>query len=296
MGGLAEARRERALPKRGGERVEVRSEVRCLLLLAGSGLIVLGLLACDRSEAYPPSRAAEASPSAERMYRSDWGRLPAGSEPSEFVDVRAEGQTYPWLYGGAWRIGKYGRETVYEVPQALRKPAEPLTFRRYRGEAFGPDGALPPRYRVEAEARSMGGSMRFNGYGEVAMQVFYVSPTRYVEVLQTDEALLMWEADNAAPMQGSGWTQLARVPRGAKVGQWVRFGAEVDRERGTITALLDGKPVATARSGMLKGPGPARLTLRATGNREEWRWVEVKELGGQPAGSVSPGPEVLPEE
>jgi hypothetical protein len=254
------------------------------------------LLACNQSEAYPPSRAAEASPRVERVYRSDWGRLPAGVEPPEFVDVRSEGQSYPWLYGGGWRIGKYGRESVYEVPQSLRQPAEPLTFRRYRGEAFGPDGALPRRYRVEAEARSLGGAVRFNGYGELAMQVFYVSPTRYVEVLQTDDALLMWEADNAAPMQGSGWTQLARIPRGAKVGQWVRFGAEVDRDQGTITALLDGKPVATARSGMLRGGGPGRLTLRATGNREEWRWVEVKELGGQRVGGAPSVPVVLPEE
>lgn len=246
----------------------------------GWALGALLLLACNQSEATPPSRAAEASPDAGRTYRSNWAGLPAGSEPEEFVDVRQEGHQASWLYGGGWRIGKYGRETVYEVPQALRNPAEPLTFRRYRGEAFGPDGALPRKYRVEAEARSMGGAVRFNGYGELAMQVYYVSPTTYVEVLQTESAFLLWEAVSAPPMQASGWTQLARVPRGAKVGQWVRFGAEIDRDKGTITALLDGEPVATARAGLLKGPGPGRMTLRATGNREEWRWVTIQELEG----------------
>ncbi len=249
-------------------------------------LTALSLLACNKEISAPPSRAAEASPGSARGYRSAWASLPAGAEPAEFVDVRSEGQRAPWLYGGGWRIGRYGREVVYEVPLALRQPAEPLTFRRYRGEVFGADGALPRRYRVEAEARSLGGSARFGGYGELAMQVHYVTPTTYVEVLQTDDALLMWEAVNAPPMQGSGWTQLARVAHGAKVGQWVRFGAEVDRDRGTITALLDGKPVATARAGLLQGPGPGRLTLRATGNREEWRWVEVTELEGRPSGTL----------
>lgn len=245
----------------------------------GGVLLALLLIACNKPEAYPQGKAAEAS--TERVYRSNWAQLPAGSEPPEFVDVRSDGHAYSWLYGGGWRIAHYGRDTVYEVPKPLRNPVEPLTFRRYRGDAFGANGALPRRYRVEAEARSLGGAVRFNGYGELAMQVLYLSPTTYVEVLQTDQALLLWEATDAAPMQGKGWNQLARVPHGSKVGDWVRFGAEVDRDLGTVSALLDGKPVATARSALLQGPKPGALTLRATGNREEWRWVEVRELKGE---------------
>lgn len=252
----------------------------------GVFLAAFALLACNKPEAYPQGRAAEASPGA--SYRSDWKGLPAGSEPREFVDVRSDGHQASWLYGGAWRIAHYGKETVYEVPQALRKPSEPLTFRRYRGEAFGPDGALPRRYRVEAEGRSMGGAVRFNGYGELAMQVHYVSPTTYVEVLQTDEAFLIWEAVEAPPMQGTGWRQLARLGRGAAIGEWVRFGAEVDRDAGTITALRGGVPVAVARSELLRRSGPGAFTLRATGNREEWKWVEVRELEGGPREGAVP--------
>ncbi len=249
----------------------------------GLALSALLLLACNKNEALPQGRATDAVTPTGRIYRSDWARLPAGSEPAEFVDVRAEGHAHPWLYAGGWRLAPRGRETVYEVPLALRNPTEPLTFRRYRGAVFGPDGALPRRYRVQAEARSMGGAFRFNGYGELAMQVLYRSPKTYVEVLQTDEALLIWEAVDAAPMQGRGWTQLARVPHRGKVGAWVKFGAEVDRDRGTITALLDGQPVAKAYSNLLKGDGRGALTLRATGNREEWRSVEVRELEGEPS-------------
>lgn len=243
----------------------------------------LCLASCDQSEANPPSQAAEEAQAkgVGRAYRSAWGRVATGLEPPEFVDVRAEGHQQSWLYGGGWRIARRGVESVYEVSQALRQPAEPLTFRRYRGEAFGPNGALPRRYRVEAEARSLGGSARFNGYGEVAMQVHYVSPTTYVEVLQTDEAFLVWEAVDAPPMQGKGWRQLARVARGARIGQWVRLGAEVNRDAGTITALLDGQPVATVESSLIQRPGPGWLTLRATGNREEWRWVVISELEGE---------------
>lgn len=252
----------------------------------GLGLIWLG--ACQSPEASAPGRAAESGLETGREYRSRWSDAEVGREPREWVDVKEDGYRYAWLYGGDWRIARVGSEWVYEVPRAKRVPAEPLTFRRYRGEAFGENGALPRRYRAEAEGRSLGGAVRFGGYGELAMQVFYLSPTTYVEVLKTDSAVLIWEAVDAAPMQGRGWRQLARVPQGAGIGTWVRLGAEVDRERGTITALLDGKPVATARSDLLLREGPAWLTLRATGNREEWRWVEVVELGGAVAGGEPP--------
>ena len=245
------------------------------------GVLSVFLGGCDDPEAVPQGPEAQASSG--RVYRSDWGRLPSGTEPPEFVDVRMDGHGASWLYGGGWRISRGAGGTVYEVPLPLRNPPEPLTFRRFRGDTFGPNGALPRRYRLEAEGRSLGGSTRFGGYGELAIQVHYRSPTTYVEVLQTDSALVVWEALNAPPMQGQGWTELARIPHRVPIGGWVRFGVEVDRDRGTITALLDGKPVATARSALLSGSAAGGFTLRATGNREEWRRVEVREIGGTPA-------------
>jgi hypothetical protein len=98
-----------------------------------------------------------------------------------------------------------------------------------------------------------------------------------VEVLQTDQHLCLWEARNAPPMQGKGWRLLARAAHRVKVGSWVAFGAEVDRGTGEIVALLGGKAVLRARSALIKPTGTARLTIRATGNREQWRWLEVRE-------------------
>lgn len=238
---------------------------------------LLGVWGCNPQEGLPEGHTAEVAAPAGRVYRSDWSRLSAGSEPPEFVDVRQDGHRWPWLYGGDWQISRGAWGVVYEVPKALRTPPEPLTFRRYRGDVFGADGVLPRRFRLEAEGRSLGGSTRFGGYGELALQVHYLSPTTYVEVLQTDAALVVWEARNAPPMQGSGWTELARVPHRASPGAWVRFGAEVDRDAGVITAILDGKEVARAQSELLKGPEAGRFTLRATGNREEWKRIEVQE-------------------
>lgn len=211
-------------------------------------------------------------------YRSDWRQVPEGQRPPEFRDVKRDGHRQSWLYDGGWRITHRTGSPVLEVPFALREPREPLSFQRYVGDAFGPDGALPMRYRIEAEARSLGESARFRGYGELAIQAFYLSPVSYVEVLQTDEHLFLWEARNAPPMQGKGWKELAKVPHPAKVGEWLRFGAEVDRQSGTIRALLDGRVVAEAKSRLITPEAPARFTLRATGNREEWRWVRARAL------------------
>jgi hypothetical protein len=251
--------------------------------------IVLGLVpafvSCSHSEAtvtdggaQAPTPVAVAGVSTSRALRLSWADAPAGAPPAQLVDVRADGHSYPWLYDGGWRVASSGGSAVLSVPFALTVPREPLSFRRYDGNAFGPGGTLPMRYRIEAEARSLGGSTRFNGYGEVAVQVAYLSPVSYVEVLQTDQHLMLWEARNAPPMQGKGWRQLAKVPNPRAVGAWVRFGAEVDRHSGRITAYLDGKPVASAQSSLLAANQRTRFTLRATGNKEEWRWVTVNEL------------------
>lgn len=249
--------------------------------------LVPAYLSCSKSEATTPNMPEEIptapasfgpAPAPMGLYRSDWSAVPHGEAPAEWVDVQDEGHSYPWLYDGGWRVVHRDGTPHFEVSESLIEPPEPLSFRRYTGTAFGPDGALPKRYRIEAEARSLGGSMRFRGYGEVAIQVFYLSPTQYVEVLQTDEHLLIWEATNAPPGTGKGWRQLAKVPNKRKVGEWLRFGAEVDLEAGTVTALLNGRKVAWANTPMFEGHEKGQFTLRATGNKEEWRWVEVREF------------------
>ena len=231
--------------------------------------------ATGASEPAAPVQVAAAAP---RGFRANWAGVPEGAPPPDFVDVRQDGHAYPWLYDGGWRVSHRGGSSVLEVPLALTVPREPLSFRRFDGKAFGANGALPMRYRIVATARSLGGSTRFNGYGEVAIQALYRSPVTYVEVLQTDGHLYLWEAREAPPMQGKGWKQLAKVPNPTRVGEWVTFGAEVDRHTGRITALLDGKAVASATSSLITSTQPARFTIRTTGNKEEWRELEVREM------------------
>lgn len=230
----------------------------------------------DRSRA--PGAPLAAPPPGRRSYLSDWRDVPAGHAPPELIDIRADGHTRTWLYDGGWRIAHREGGAVLEVPFALRSPSEPLSFRRWTGTTFGPDGALPRRFRVEAEGRSLGGSTRFNGYGELAIQAFYLDPENYVEVLHTDRALLLWQAKDAPPMQGRGWRQLGRHEHPAKTGDWLRFGAEIDRDSGEVLAWLDGRVVLRARASLIAADAPARLTIRATGNKEEWRRLSIVEL------------------
>ncbi|MNY12831.1 hypothetical protein D3C86_1459340 [compost metagenome] len=205
------------------------------------------------------------------LYCSDWAKVAHGQEPTEWKDVRADGHDAPWLYGGGWRVVRQKGHAVYQVPEARTDPAEPLTFRRYQGE-------LSPRYRVRLEGRSQGGAARFNGYGELAAQVYYLSPTSYVEILQTDRHLMIWQAVDAPPMQGKGWTLLAQVENPVAIGEWVHFGAEVDTRTGLVTAYLGERPVATASAPLIDPDRPGGLTIRATGNREDWRRIEIRAL------------------
>lgn len=224
-----------------------------------------------------PGGPIAAPPPGRRAYRSDWSGVAAGEAPPELVDVRADGHVRTWLYDGGWRVAHRDGQAILEVPFALTNPVEPLSFRRWTGNTFGPPGALPRRYRVEADARSLGGSKRFGGYGELAIQAFYLGPENYVEVLQTDRALLLWQAKDAPPMQGKGWRQLAKLDHPVAVGTWLRFGAEVDRDAQEIVAMIDGRVVLRAQAPLL-GAGDGGLTIRATGNKEEWRRLEIVEI------------------
>lgn len=241
------------------------------------GLGILG--ACARpATSGIPSFSERMRPRVVRQYVADWSRVPEGRAPSNWVDLQEDGHDYPWLYNGGWQIRRRNGVPHLVVPFANARMAEPLSFRRFNGRTFGIAGRLPDRYQVVLEGRSMGGAVRFNGYGELACQVFYLNPTHYVEVLQTDEHLYIWQANNAFPMQGAGWESLAKIPNPVKVGDWVRFGATVDTKAGTIVATLKDQPVATASPSLMQQGREPKLTLRATGNKEEWRVVEIREL------------------
>lgn len=245
--------------------------------------VVVGIAviwACSRpaTSGGPVAPEQRQPPSDLRKFVADWARVPDGKAPADWVDVQDDDDAqFSWIYDGEWHVRRDGLPRLV-VPNANTALPEPLTFRRYDGGAFGRSGELPERYRVILEGRSLGGAARFNGYGELASQVFYLSPVSYVEVLQTDNAFSFWQADNAPPMQGAGWQQLGKVPNRVRQGEWVRFGAEVDTRAGTLTAFLGDRAVATMSPSLMASGAEPKLTLRATGNRAEWRVVEIHEL------------------
>ncbi|HBN07664.1 MAG TPA: hypothetical protein DD435_03105 [Cyanobacteria bacterium UBA8530] len=235
--------------------------------------ILLFVVACGRAEGSPRSPQPPLPTMPPRdVYLSEWDHLSPGTEPSEFVDESLH-YAYPWLYAGEWAITRSG----FAVTEAMTDQEEPLTFRRYRGDAFSPGGLLPLHYRVEAKGRSLGGARRFSGFGELAIQVYYLDPTHYLEVLQTNDHLCLWLADGAQPGSGNGWRLLVRLDNPTPVGDWVCLGAEVDIPKNQVTVLLDGFPLGTVKLAFLR-PRPHGLTLRATGNREEWAWLSIRNL------------------
>lgn len=241
------------------------------------GWIVILLVSCARLDgiAAPKPKVTPAPPRVEpRCYRTEWQKVEPGKEPSDFRDVLEEGYPFPWLYAGEWEVDAAG---CYRLLEPNVRMEEPLSFRRYCGKAFGPNGLLPSRYRVEARGRSLGGARRFNGYGELAIQVYFIDPTHYVEVLQTDQHLRVWLADGAQPGSGDGWHLLANFEHPVTAGRWITFGAVVNIPLRTITPLLDGKALGTVEVPFLR-PIPHGLTIRATGNREDWAWLRIEEF------------------
>lgn len=225
-----------------------------------------------------PAPTATAPPRTwnQQGYRSDWTNIPAGQLPLDYVTAQQEGFNHPWMYEANWQIRQGGEGPILAAITTSRA-FEPLSFLRYRGRAFGADGALPSRYRIDAEARSLGGANRYQGYGELALLAFYIDPTHYIEAVQNDEQLSLWEANDAEPNDSTGWRQLATYTRGAQIGEWVTFGVGIDLAQGRAWLISNGQPVASATSDLLRG-STGRFALRATGNRLEWRWITVQPL------------------
>lgn len=212
-------------------------------------------------------------------YRSDWANVAAGREPPEWVDVSPGDKTYAWLYPGDWAIRRSpGEPDRYGVSPYTGSHPEPLTFRRFAGSAFGPDGTLPRRFRIDAEARSTGGASRFGGVGELSIQTLYVDPTHYLEIMQVDKEFRVWWADGAEPQKGEGWKQLGSWKRPYRIGEWMQLGAEMDLDRGVMVPVCDGRKLGEIPiPPELRGVKP-RLTIRATGNGEEWRRITIEPL------------------
>jgi hypothetical protein len=186
-----------------------------------------------------------------------------GSDPADFIDPRAEGFSFDWMPAVRWRVVDHAGSRQY-LHDGLSNFAY-LSFRRYRGDAFGlPDGGLPSRYFTELDVTPLR-SYTYSPTGDQGTQVYYLDPTNYVEVLIKPSLYEVWVATNAAPFQSRGWARLFASSVTTAAGQRRRLGAEVDCTTGRMKVYLDGGQVATLSIGMLT-ERPHWLALRGAGN------------------------------
>jgi hypothetical protein len=186
-----------------------------------------------------------------------------GSDPADFIDPRAEGFAYDWMPAVRWRVVDQGGSRQY-LHDGLANLAY-LSFRRYRGGAFGTsDGRLPARYFTELDVTPLR-SYTYSPTGDQGTQVYYLDPTNYVEVLIKPTWYEVWTATNAAPFQSRGWSRLFASPVTTVAGQRRRLGAGVDCTTGQLRVFLEGVQVASLNVGMMTDR-PHWLALRGAGN------------------------------
>ncbi|MEB3327722.1 MAG: discoidin domain-containing protein [Candidatus Sericytochromatia bacterium] len=186
-----------------------------------------------------------------------------GSDPVDFVDPRSEGFAFDWMPAVRWRVVDHAGSRQY-LHDGLANLAY-LSFRRYRGGAFGTsDGRLPARYFTELDVTPLR-SYTYSPTGDQGTQVYYLDPTNYVEVLIKPTWYEVWVATNAPPFQSRGWSRLFASPVTTAAGQRRRLGAGVDCTTGQLEVFLEGTRVATLGVGMLTDR-PHWLALRGAGN------------------------------
>ena len=173
-----------------------------------------------------------------------------------------EGHRYSWLVDAPWRIATHDGSKQY-MHDGLSNMAN-LSFRRYRGTAFGPNGQMPNRYFSEVAVTPIK-SYTYQPTGDQGTQQYYLNPTNYVEVVIKPDFYEVWAAVNAEPFQGKGWQRLYYTNLKTQAGQTRRIGAEVDAHAGTFKVYLDGQYMSTVTHSMLNTQ-PHYFALRGTGN------------------------------
>lgn len=231
-------------------------------LLLGS-LVGCGLGGPLASVGWPESpRALE-----QRSYSLDVRSLPLGQEVPDWLDVVIPGTTPAWVYSGSWAIGQRPDGTPAWIHSDLRDGSG-VSFRRYAGTALGSaDGAVPVRYLVETEVTVIKATGYYAPTGDQGQPFYFRDPQHYVEVVLKPGAIEVWEVDGGQPKTVKGWNKLWSQPLTTKALEPRLVGAEVDREAGTFTPLLDGKPLCPALSSpIIRNDRAGWVAMRAIGN------------------------------
>jgi len=210
------------------------------------------------------SAPAEAPTPTPRLHEG-FEQVPLGAQPADWVDVASEAKLPSWVYPGNWRVVEAdGGNRVFLHDDLRVQPA--VSFQRYRGTALGtPNGVLPGKYWAELDMKPIRSLYNYPPTGDQGAQLYYVDHAHYVEVVLKPDQLEIWEADGGEPRSIKGWKRLWHRQMRNPAGTARRIGAVVDTQAGTFEAWLDGQPLATVSSPVIK-PGPAWLALRGIGN------------------------------
>ncbi|MFP5503427.1 MAG: hypothetical protein ACLGIN_13140, partial [Candidatus Sericytochromatia bacterium] len=196
-------------------------------------------------------------------YLNTFEQFSLGADPSDFVDPLDEGYSYSWMPRVNWRVASHDGSKQY-MHDGLSNQAN-LSFRRYRGTAFGTsNGRLPDRYFSEVDVTSIK-SYTYSPTGDQGTQFYYLDPTNYVELLIKPNLFEVWVANEAQPFQSRGWQRLYYTPINTSAGQKRRLGADIDATRGTIKVYFDGQLMTTLTHSMLNTQAHY-FALRGTGN------------------------------
>lgn len=208
-------------------------------------------------------------------FDTDFSADAVGSVPPEFVNVQDDGFSYPWLYAGNWSVIASGSLHMYGIDEIRPQPA--LSFRRYRGTAFGTsNGELPLHYRASVVEQAFASDPNeYPPTGDQGVQVFYLDPTHYVEVLFKPHDLQVWECNGGVPNGYGGWKQLFEQQTDTAAGQIRTMGADVDCNSGQLVFYVDGQELATLHSSLIS-PRTHWFALRATGNEVYFQRVDIQ--------------------
>jgi hypothetical protein len=211
-----------------------------------------------------PSASPSPTPAAKR-YFTDFESATLGSVPADFVDVTTEETVPAWVYKGNWAVtADEAGNKVLMHDDVRQQPA--VSFQRYRGTALGSaNGRVPDLYYTEVAMRPIRSPHNYTPTGDQGVQFYYLKYDTYLEVVVKPTFIEIWEANNAEPKTTKGWKRLWGQALNTKGGDVRKIGALVDVKAGTFTAYLDGKPLSTVKSDILK-PQAAYVALRGIGN------------------------------
>ncbi|MFP5500872.1 MAG: hypothetical protein ACLGIN_00190 [Candidatus Sericytochromatia bacterium] len=205
------------------------------------------------------------TPSPKRLML-DFEKSPLGQPPAEFIDVKDEEATPDWVYRGDWQVvedEKGNRVLMHD--DVRQQPA--VSFQRYRGTALGTaNGQVPEVYYSEVDMKPISSPHNYTPTGDQGAQFYYVRYNTYLEVIIKPDLIEIWEAKEAAPNTSKGWKRLWFRSLKTEAKTTRRIGALVDTREGTFTAYLDGEPLETVKSDLLKPEQPAWVALRGIGN------------------------------